>query len=311
VFIESMSLNTAKNGKEFLNLKLRDKGSSVDAKLWGYSPLEYGWIKEGTVVLVHGKMDEYNGNKQLIIDEMFLSHAPASDFQKSTRFDITEMWENILNTAKEIEEPLAKFLCGEILLSQPAMVEAFKSAPAAKKMHNAWYGGLLEHTNAMCEFGKVVVKHYQKYNKNVSLSKVLFGIIMHDLGKVIEYDFKTPAYNLSSDGLLVTHLIIGPAWIYNKGIQAIPHFIPTEFKTQSEFKTELYQLMHIVASHHGKLEWGSPVVPSSLEALIVHNLDLLDSRLMHAIELIEGKSGPVPHFSEKSFFEGVAFFNYN
>src|SRR5690606_25193961 len=123
---------------------------------------------------------------------------------------------------------------------------------------------LLEHVISLCGIAEPVIQHYQsRYKVNLSRDKVLFGLIMHDAGKVIEYDYSKPNFGYTKIGKLTNHIVIGPAWVYETANR-----FPTK---DGNFKLERAHLMHLLAAHHGKEEWGSPVKPSSLEALLVHH----------------------------------------
>jgi 3'-5' exoribonuclease len=131
------------------------------------------------------------------------------------------------------------------------------------------------------------------------MDKVLFGLIFHDAGKMHEYDPASPTFDVSLIGYLTPHIVLGPAWVYEAARQ-----LPPELAAN---RLEIAHLMHLLAAHHGQEEWGSPVRPASLEALIVHHLDNLDSKVMHALELATHKPGPVQGMSERSFAERTPY----
>jgi len=306
VLVVKRSDATTKGGKPYLNLVVRDKTAELSAKLWNDSIKAAEFFKEGQTVMIWGATEEYNGNPQLNIKDAAPSHADISQFAKQTEFKVDELWDYLVNTTATLTEPLTKFVLEEILLKQPSIIEAVKKAPAAKTVHNAWFGGLLEHIVSLVQIAEPTIKHYrEKYKAPISRDKVLFGLIMHDLGKIAEYDYTNPAFSFQPNGILVNHLVLGPAWVWeaagrfpNRG---------ADFGKGTDFKQERAHLMHVLAAHHGKEEWGSPVKPASLEAVLVHHLDNLDSKVMHALELVRGKEGQVKGFSERSYFEQTAF----
>ena len=310
VLIEKLQEGTTKAGKPFLTLNVRDKTGSVGAKIWDYNNDKHGILREGSVVVIWASVDEFNGAVQLNIRQIEQSLEDPTQFYKSTRFHVVDMWNDLVNIVDSFKEPLTKFVTEEIILKQGYFVEAFKKAPAAKIVHNAWFGGLLEHVHSLCTIADPIIAHYSKrYNKPISRDKVLFGLIMHDAGKIIEYDYHTPAFNLTPTGLLTPHIVMGPAWVYEKANLFYQTAIAGG-QTPAAFKMERAHLMHILAAHHGKEEWGSPVTPASIEAILVHQLDMIDSKTLHAIELIEGKDGPVKGFSERSYFERSSYMKY-
>lgn len=294
---------TTKTNKAYLKLTLRDKSGQIEAKLWDYNQDAHGFVKEGGVVEVYGSVDEYNGMAQFTVKEIHPSIEPMEKFARSTRFDVEEMWVDLVKIVDSFKEPLTKFVTEEMLMKQATIVEAFKKAPAAKAVHNAWFGGLLEHVHSLCTIAEPLIKHYQtRYCEELSRDKVLFGLIMHDAGKIIEYDYRNPSFSLTPTGLFTNHIVIGPSWVFETA-NKFP-------EKPSDFKTERAHLMHILAAHHGKVEWGSPIPPASLEAVLVHHLDNLDATMLHAWELVDGKEGPIAGFSERSFFEKAAYFQY-
>ena len=295
--LEVATLQT-KMGKDYLSMKVRtiDK-QEMAAKIWSF----VDGITAGMVVTGDHKMDSYQGNPHIIFNSLGPDvNQSTAEFEKSSTRDIGLMWIELNNIVEDMVNPVARIIAKELLFD-PKIEEAIKRAPAAKGVHNAWFGGLLEHMLSLCSLAKSVVPHYNnQYNANVDIDKVIFGCLVHDLGKTIEYNYKTASFDIAPEGLLVNHIVLGPAWIYNAAKQS-PEL--AEFECQDE----VYQLMHICAAHHGKTEWGSPVAPTTLEAILVHHIDNLDAKMMHAIELTKGKEGPVKGFSERSWFEKVSY----
>lgn len=301
VLVEKRSEGVTKSGKPYLNLTVRDDSRSLNAKIWDYNRGTHGDLPEGCIVRIDGVVDEYQSAPQLKINNVSPSTESITKFAKSTRFDVEQMWSQLVDVVGSFKEPLTKFVAEEILLKHENFIDAFKKSPAAKAVHNAWYGGLLEHVISLCGIAEPVIHHYQsRYKMNLSRDKVLFGLIVHDAGKVIEYDYSKPTFGYTPVGKLTNHIVIGPAWVYETANR-----FPTK---DHSFKLERAHLMHILAAHHGKEEWGSPVKPASLEALLVHHLDNLDAKMMHALELVEAETpGELPGFSAKSYFEKTAY----
>jgi len=305
LLVERRSEATTKGGKPYLNLTLRDKTGSIQAKLWGYAEPKHGFFRENDVVKVWAEIEEYNGALQMNVKDVTLGTSPATAFARCTDFHVEEMWNSLVNIVGTFTEPLTKFVAEEVLLKHASVIEAIKKAPAAKGVHNAWYGGLLEHTWSMCCIAVPVIEHYRTmYCSRISHEKVLFGVLLHDVGKIIEYDYSKPSFEMTPVGVLVNHLIITPAWIYEAANRW------TGQKDQA-FKMERAHLMHLVAAHHGQPEWGSSVKPATVEAVLVHQLDMVDSKMMIAIDYAtEGKAGPIAGFSERSYTEGTPFLQY-
>jgi len=304
LLVEKKQDGIAKNGKPYANVTLRDKTGSISGKIWEdvLVRCQTSALQEGNVISVSGAIEEYNSSLQFRITDFAGSFTSPDEFMKKSTFSIDEMWSHVVELIGTMKEPLTKYICEELILNEQFSV-AYKAAPAAKAVHNAWVGGLLEHVHSLCTIAEPVIRHYQtRYCEKISRDKVLFGIMIHDAGKIIEYG-EAPAFNYTTVGKFVNHMVLGPAWVYE---------IANRFPNKGEnFKIERANLMHILAAHHGKIEWGSPVKPSSLEAILVHHLDNLDSKMLHALDFVKGKPGKIPGFSETSRFELTEFWNYS
>lgn len=291
--ILELSILTAKNGKDYMNMKVRDENKvESSGKYWGV----VDGIKTGNVVTGVFKNDSYNGMPQTVFSRIELDENQATgSFEKATMYDVDKMWSSIIGLVDSMESPLIKYVTSELLMDN---LEAFKVAPAAKTVHNAWKGGLIEHVESLCFMAVSLVDHYKRrYQVEINRDLVLFGCMIHDLAKVVEYDYTSQAYNLSGEGVLTNHLVLGPAWVYHKAMSF----------TGEKDNELISHMMHVLAAHHGKIDWGSPVVPSSMEAILVHHLDNIDAKMMHAIELISGDDGPIKGFSKPSYFEKTQF----
>ena len=300
LLVDSIREAVTKNGKPYATISLRDATASVDAKLWDYDKTKHACLQKGHVAKIWASVEEFAGRPQLSIKDATTSTKKPEDFLRKSEFDLEKMWDDLLQMIQGFKEPLTKFVAEELLIKQAQVLDLYKRAPAANKVHNAWIGGVLEHSHAMATLAKPVVAHYRKYCPKLSEDKVLFGCIVHDIGKIAEYNVNSPSFDYTPAGLLTPHLVSGPAWV----MEAANRW--TGPKDQV-FKSERMELMHIIAAHHGKLEWGSPCPPATIEAIIVHMLDYEDSQIMHAVEMIQGKAGTIPGFSERSWVMGTSF----
>lgn len=310
VLIEDKKEAVTKNGKPYLNLSVRDKTGSIQGRLWDYNPEKHKAAKAGSAVQIWATVEEFPiGTLQLNIKQIEESLDDPTQFYKCTRFNVEDMWADLVKLVGSFEEPMTKYVAEEILLKHASFIDAFKKAPAARKVHNAWFGGLLEHVHSLCTIAEPVIKHYQSRYVKFSRDKVLFGLMMHDAGKIIEYDYSKPSFDKTGVGILTNHMVIGPAWVYEKANQFAPKSDELGWSVD-KFKLERAHLMHVIAAHHGQIIWGSPVTPASLEAILVHHLDNLDSKMLLAVELVEGKPGPIKGFSEMSYFEKTEYLQY-
>lgn len=299
--VSKSSVLQTKSGKDYVALSLMDSSGSIECRIWDCSTI----FETGRVVACSGIADEYNGSVQLSLSSCVIDpNADPCDYGRQSRFGIKDSWSELVNIVGEIHEPLTKFVAEEILLKQGAVSEAYMLAPAATGVHNAWYGGLMEHSISMARLSKEIVNFYiEHYSAVISLDKVLFGCLVHDAGKMIEYNVKNPAFPKTGIGVLTNHIVMGAAWVFE-----VANKFPGK-TNYPNFKMERAHLMHLIASHHGKAEWGAPVPPATLEAIVLHQVDMVDSSMMHAIEAIEGgEGGDIPGFTKKSWVAKTPFF---
>lgn len=308
--LDKKNESRTKADKPYLRLTIRDKAETLDCVFWDYKPELYEDVKEGAVIEVSGTVGAYNGTMQVNVTKLSLSAVSAGEFVRSTKFNIAEMWGDLVAVVDAMTEPLTKFVAEEVLIKHAYVSEAFKQAPAAKGMHNAWYGGLLEHVHSLCTMAKMIVPYYQKrYCDKISIDKVMFGLLMHDAGKIIEYDFTKPTFNHTAIGMLTNHMVIGSDWTYEAANRWWAGSKQNTM-TADRFKLERALLCHVLVAHHGRIEWGSPVKPATLEAILVHHLDNLDAKMLHAIDYVTGKPGQISGFSERSYVEGASYYQY-
>lgn len=308
VLVVSKTIAMTKSNKEYCKITVRDSSGDISGNIWDYDKTKMPF-EAGKPIQLTATVDTYKDKNQIKVHSITPSIADISTFGAQTRFDIDQMWNNLATIVAGFKEPLTKFVAEEMLLNNLAVVEAFKKAPAATGVHNNWFGGLLEHVWSLCTMAEPLIIHYQKnYRETLSRDKVLFGLLMHDIGKIVEYDYTNPSFPKTGLGILTNHIVLGPSWVYEKANKFMDEWLAKPHGTGDEFKFERAHLMHILVAHHGKTEWGSPIVPATLEALLVHHLDNLDSKMMHAIGLIEKPDGPVKGFSERSYFERTSFY---
>lgn len=308
VLVEQVTLGTTKKGSNYFSLTVRDTENSVQAKIWSATEDMKKTLKAGNVINIHATVSEYQNKPQIVIESYAPSLKDPSDFVKRTRFNIDELWERVVSVIESFDEPLTKRIAEDLLIHDSILTALVKKSPAATKVHNNWVGGLLEHICSMIQLAEPVIAHYRKnYHPKLSRDKVLFGVIFHDIGKVIEYDSSNLAFPPTPNGVLVNHIVIGPAWVYHasKKIRSLQE--GTKGFEGVDWNGETSHLMHLIASHHFKLEWGSPVSPATLEAVLLHFLDNMDSTFMHAFDLIEKGEGPIAGYSERSYYERTSY----
>ncbi len=262
--LRNKTAKTTRSGTPYLDLDLQDSSGVIAAKVWEYDETGVDYAADD-VVYVRGVVEKYEENLQLRVEEIHKSRHPEidlRDFLPQSVRDPEEMYAALLGRLCRMGEGPLRALVGAVV-EDPAIAAKFKLAPAATNYHHAYLGGLLEHVLSLVELGDKVCDHYPSLDRDL----VLAGLVLHDLGKIAELEFAA-GFRYSTRGQLVGHMAIALEILSDK-MRAIPEF-PAGLKDQIE---------HIILSHHGKLEFGSPKAPMFPEALVVHYLDDLDSKL--------------------------------
>ena len=256
-------------GSEYLELKLGDASGDLKGFLWDVRAVEGDMeaVKADAFLWVKGLITSFNGRLQLKLDKVkAVSDAEVGDlsaFFPTSRRPVPEMLAELDACIASVRDPWIRQLLTALLVEDAPRRAAFAQAPAAKTMHHAFLGGLLEHTLSVAGLADRVCAHYAWVNRDL----VLAGTLLHDLGKTAELSY-TRGLGYTDAGNLLGHIALEADWI-SRAAAGIPSF-PEELRLQ---------LLHIVLSHHGRLEYGSPVVPKTPEALLVHHLDDLDGKL--------------------------------
>lgn len=266
--VESVNFKQARNGSHFLQLVLRDFTGSVRALRWESNHEEYRQLERNPFLLATGRVEEYQGNKQIILDEInSLSADDAKvnpeEFLPRTRHSIPDMTTELRDIIASIPHTEVRMLV-ETVLARPGLWERFQQAPAGKVMHHAYIGGLLEHVLSMAKLAERVLDHYPWLDR----SMLLAGVMLHDIGKTEELTYDT-GFGYSDEGQLIGHIVIANSWI-DEAARELGDRVSVDV---------VREIKHIVLSHHGKLEFGSPRVPATAEALALHYLDNLDAKL--------------------------------
>ena len=271
--ILTRQLATTKANKQYLKLVLGDKSGQLDAVAWELSDSKISReVERGEIVKVRGEFSRYNERPQLKLLQMrkaLASEAEKSDMLPATTYDVAELWQKLMDFIESFTEPDLKRLLSALLINpeNPAMAEAFRQAPAAKQLHHAFLGGLLEHVISLLTLADRVAPHYPIVHRDLLLT----GVILHDIGKLRELSWEI-GFEYTLEGTLLGHIHIGAA-LAEQTMNNLPNFSP-KLKTL---------VLHMILSHHGKLEFGSPKLPMTPEALALSFIDDLDAK-MQAID---------------------------
>jgi 3'-5' exoribonuclease len=270
--VKSKRTGSTKKGDPFLSLTLADRSGEIEARVWervnSLSPL----FSEGDIVDVEGTAGSYRGEVQLTLSDLkaVKEIENPSLFIEATRQDVTKMMLSLREVLRKIENPQIKSLVDRFL-NDSSFVQLFKKAPAAKNFHHSTLGGLLEHTLSVCRLSLLVTDHYPELNRDLLLA----GAFLHDIGKVRELRAAT-AIDYTDEGRLLGHLSLGVSMVDEK-LAAMTGF-PEEIGLR---------LKHLILSHHGEYEFGSPKKPAFLEAFALHLIDDLDAKMNGLRRFIE------------------------
>ena len=276
-----------RNGSYFADVRLVDRTGEISLKLWRYSPDATLGLEPGACVRVSNvPVEEYGGSLQLSQDTSSFGRSVAlcdvsqcnlADFVPATPRDVDEMTREVLDAVsgvsnKPIRCLLQSFFC------DPEFMARFREWPAAIRHHHAYCGGLLEHTVNVLQICRQAAKQYDSVNWDVLCA----GALLHDIGKVQSYDYDRAraAAAMSPDGVAVDHIVLGMESVARHITQLV-----SDCSHRSTCSSQCWtpgltlEMSHLVASHHGTLEWGSPVQPATIEACILHHADNMDAQV--------------------------------
>jgi len=263
--LASMALREKKTGNgQYLALTLADKTGSLEARMWDDFVEAYAGCSEGCYVKVQGQVSKYQGKWQITLTKMrnaAESEVDTADFQPVSEFPAEQMDAELRAiVAGFADEDLKALVLA--FLDDPEIGPAFRIAPAAKMLHHAWISGLLEHVLTLVKVLRAVGPFYPEVNQDLLLT----GAILHDIGKVKELSWKT-SFNYTLEGQLIGHISIAQGLVREK-VRELPGF--------PEKKRVLVE--HMILSHHGKYEFGSPKLPMTPEAMLLSAMDDLEAK---------------------------------
>ncbi|HKD59073.1 MAG TPA: HD domain-containing protein [Terracidiphilus sp.] len=257
---------TTKANNPYLSLILSDKTGQVEGRVWepGDSRIAKDF-ERGDIVKVRGCVSRFDDRMQMKIDNLRKAangEAERSDLLPSTSCDVDELWKKLLGFVESFSDPNLKLLLNT-LLADSGLAQAYREAPAARQLHHAWLGGLLEHVVSLLTLADRIAPHYPILHRDLLLT----GVVLHDIGKVRELAWDT-GFEYTVEGVLLGHIQMGLELV-EKAIDSLPDF-PPRLKTL---------VLHLILSHHGKLEFGSPKLPMIPEALVLNFVDDLDAKM--------------------------------
>lgn len=287
--VSSKEIRQKKTGEPYLSLILTDRTGDLEAKMFDNASEAMDTFARDNFLRVKGMIQVFQNRPQLSIHKLQLvaeSEIDISDFLPASKRDRDEMFRELQGLIADFTNPYLKTLL-ESIFSEESIAMRFRTAPAAKTVHHAWVGGLIEHVLSLVQLAKFTGGHYAA----IDMDLLLAGVFLHDIGKISELTYAR-SLGYSDEGQLLGHIVIGLQMVDEK-IRKIPDFPPK--------LREL--LLHMIVSHHGQLDYGSPKVPVFPEAMLLHLIDNMDSKmecmrgLMERDRMVEGNwtgySGPL------------------
>lgn len=268
---------TSKNGKSYLNVTLQDKTGTADGKIWEPNDSGIDDFDKLDFIDINGEVTVYNGAIQINIRrarKCSEGEYDPKEYMPSTRHDIEQLYSALLGFIEKMKNPYLKQLCENIFIKDKDFVDRFKKASAAKSVHHAFVGGLLEHTYFVTRLCEHLAGNYNYLNRDLLVTAAM----CHDMGKVKEIS-AFPENDYTDDGQLIGHIVIGYEMIkeYALQIEGFPSVL-------------LSELQHCILSHHGELEFGSPKKPALAEAIALSFADNTDAKLETMREALEAGS---------------------
>lgn len=263
--VQSKEIRQKRTGEPYLSLVLSDRSGELDSKMWDGVPEVMDTFERDDFVKVRGLPQLYNNRLQFTIHKIRpaeMGEVDPADFFPASLRDAEEMWAELRGIVSALPNHHVRQLI-DAFLDDPDIAVKFKFAPAAKSIHHAYRSGLLEHVLSLAGLARGVAAHY----KTLDLNLLIAGVVLHDIGKIYELSFDR-AFSYTTDGQLLGHITIAIQMLGDK------------FRSLPDFPLELRRLIeHMVLSHHGRYEYGSPRLPIFAEALVLHYLDDLDSKV--------------------------------
>jgi len=260
--VRTIELAQTKDNKPYYKLFLIDKTGEIKGQIWSDSlkRIDKNILKPGNVILIDALVEDYRGLMQLnIFNAEKADETALSDYMEASDFKIDDLWDELKKYISKVKSTEIKKFLTEIF-EDTEITRKFKTYPAAEFVHHAFQGGLLEHVLEMLDCSQPLRKYYPEANFDL----VTAGVILHDIGKLFELEPVGVTVQRTTEGYLIGHLIKSFETLLEKGKLLKPE--------------TLLNLKHIILSHHGLLEFGSPILPATIEATIVNYLDQLSSK---------------------------------
>ncbi len=270
--VKHSALATGKNGKPYMNLILTDSSGDLEARIWDDVVSASGQVVKEAYVRVQGRCQLFQSRRQLVIKSIDIVREDAidpKDYQPKGVCDVEALYTTLCQMVESMEDPDYRALARAVLIDDIEIVTLLKKAPAAKTIHHAYAGGLIEHIVSVTQLAHMVCMHY---GPKVHRDLVYLGAFLHDIGKIWELGGERVT-EYTDIGRFIGHLTMGVELVTAK-VRLIEEATGRPFP-----QDKILFVKHVLLAHHGELEYGSPKEPQMLEAIIVHMVDDLDSKV--------------------------------
>ena len=286
--VREKELRTTRTGDLYITCTLCDRTGHIPARMWQANETIFQSVPVGGFLHVKGRVEDYRGAAQLIIDACRPYPADKislAEFLPVTELDVEATWSELLEILRAVKDKYLRLLIKKFVEDRE-FVAAFKRAPAAMQMHHPFVGGLLEHTLNVARNARALLGLYEQLNADL----VLAGVFFHDMGKSAELSSGT-TIDYTERGHLIGHITIAAIWVAEKARQ-VAEEIGEPFPART-----LDLVQHVILSHHGVHEYGSPKLPMIPEAYFIHYLDNLDAKMFMTTRDIDGDPDPEAAFT--------------
>jgi 3'-5' exoribonuclease len=289
--LRDKNVSTARTGATMLRVTLADRSGTIPGVSFKVTSAQAQALVTGQGVDVWGSVDEYNGQLQVRVERLAPAElAPLADFLPVARRPLAEMKRELEQLRASVEQPQLATLLQAVFVDDQLLYQSFIEAPAAKSFHHACIGGLLEHSLSVARLVLAAYTLYPELDRDL----VLTGALLHDLGKAGAYDHAS--FEMTDEGALWGHLYSSASLVERKALE-IPGFDPDL----------RLRLVHAILAHHVKIEHGSPVLPMTLEAIVLHYADNLDGDARGALDLFE-RTEPGEAYTERSLMHDTRLY---
>lgn len=271
--VQDKQLRANRNGNLYIQLDLRDRTGGISARMWNAGDAVFRSFENGDFVHAVGKVQLFQGSLQVILSDVEKAAAEKvdlADFMPRTEQDVGRLLARLRDYLMKLGNPHLRALA-ECFLMDDRFVGGFTACPAGAKLHHAYVGGLLEHTVTMMDIADRLLPFYPGTDRDL----LLMGVFLHDAGKVRELTYSR-SFGYSDEGQLVGHIAIGVEMLTEQAAK-VPDLLGEPVPREL-----MIRLKHMILSHHGTLEYGSPKLPMTPEAMLLHAIDLMDTR-MHMV----------------------------